>query len=128
MAKVYKRSRRDILEGADVLIAGLFSAKQKDYEAVLDATAVLVTAAGARVVGRVAQRRGVSDGGVALMGRPLSRQTLLRGGKVREIAQRCQDAQIDAVVLVNAITEHQRLTLEERFGCAVLSRTELEQS
>lgn len=127
MAKVYKRSRRDILKGADVLIAGLFSAKQKDYEAIMDTTAALVTAAGARVVGRVTQRRGVSDGGVALMGRPLSRQTLLRAGKIREIAKSCQDDQINAVVLVNAITEHQRLTLEERFGCTVLSRTELEQ-
>jgi 50S ribosomal subunit-associated GTPase HflX len=127
MGKIYKRGRQDRLAETDVLIAGLFSAKQKDYEVVMDAIAALATARGARVVGRIVQRRGVSDGGVAVMGQPFSRQTLLREGKIREIAQRCQDDLIGAVVLVNAITEHQRLILEERFGCPVLSYTELEQ-
>jgi 50S ribosomal subunit-associated GTPase HflX len=127
MGKVCKSSRQDRLAGTDILIAGLFSARQKDYEAVLEATAALATARGARVVGRIVQRRGVSDGGVAVMGRPFSRQALFGAGKVREIAQRCQDDRIGAVVLVNAITDHQRLILEERFGCPVLSHTELEQ-
>ncbi len=61
------------------------------------------------------------------MTRPLSRQTLLGAGKVREITERCQKDHIGAVVFVNALTEHQRLILEERFGCPVLSRVELEQ-
>lgn len=127
MGKVYKSGRQDRLAGTDILIAGLFSAKQKDYEAVMEATAALATARGARVVARIVQRRGVSDGGVAVMGRPFSRQTLLGPGKIREIAQRCQDERIGAVVLVNTMTDHQRLILEGRFGCPVLSRTELEQ-
>jgi 50S ribosomal subunit-associated GTPase HflX len=127
MAKVYKSSRRDRLAGADVLIAGLFSAKEKDYEGLVQATAALATARGGRVLGRIVQRRGVSDGGVAAMTRPFSRQTVLTAGKIREIAQRCQADQIGAVVFVNVLTERQRLILERRFGCPVLSRIELEQ-
>lgn len=128
MAKVYKSGRQDHLAGADVLIVGLFSAKQKDYEAVMDAAAALATARGARVVGRIAQRRGVSDGGVAVMALPFSRRTVLTAGKVREIARRCQVDRIGAVVLVNSLTDRQRLILEEQFGCPVLSQAELERS
>lgn len=127
MAKVYKSSRHDHLAGADVLVVGLFSAKEKDYEAVIETVAALATARGARVLGRIIQRRGVSDGGVASMTRPFSRQTLLTAGKIREIARRCQTDQIGAVLLVNTLTDHQRLILEGRFGCPVLSRTELDQ-
>lgn len=60
------------------------------------------------------------------MRRPFSRQTLLGAGKVREIAERCQDGQINAVVLVNTVTDRQRQILEGRFGCPVLSSGELE--
>lgn len=126
MGKVYKQARRDRLAGADVLIVGFFSAKQKDYEAVMEATATLAAALGARVAGLVAQRRGVSDGGVAVMGRPFSRQTLLRPGKVRELAQRCRAERIGAVVFVNALSDRQRLILEARLGCTVVHRGELE--
>jgi hypothetical protein len=104
MAKVYKTGRQDRLAGTGVLVAGLFSAKETDYEAVTEATAVLSTARGARVLGRIVQRRGVSNGGVAAMARPFSRQTVLTLGKIREIARRCQADQIGAVVFVNSLT------------------------
>lgn len=126
MAKVYRSSSQDRLVGTDTLIAGLFSAKEKGYEAVMEATADLATARGARVLGRIVQRRGVSDGGVAAMTRPFSRRTLLTGGKIREIAQRCRADQIGAVVFVNALTDRQRWILEAEFCCPVLSRAELE--
>ncbi|NUP49993.1 MAG: hypothetical protein HOW97_22175 [Catenulispora sp.] len=126
MSKVYKNAGPDRLAGADILIAGLFSAKRKDHEAVMTATAALATARGGRVVGQVVQRRGVSHGGVAVMDQPFSRQTLFGSGKVREIAELCQRGRIGAVVLVNALTDPQRRTLEARFGCPVLSRAELE--
>lgn len=128
MTRVYKSSRQDRLAGAGVLIAGLFSGREKDYEAVVEATAALITARGGRVLGRAVQRRGVSDGGVAAMTRPYSRQTLLTAGKIREIAFRCQADGIGAVVFVNALTDHQRLILEGRLGCPVLSRAELERT
>jgi 50S ribosomal subunit-associated GTPase HflX len=126
MTRVYKSDRGDVLAGADVLIVGLFSAKQKDYEAVIDAIATLATARGAHVLDRIVQRRGVSDGGVAVMARPFSRRTLLRAGKVREIAHRCQADQIGAVIVVNPLTNRQRHILEEQLGCPVLTRTDLE--
>jgi 50S ribosomal subunit-associated GTPase HflX len=52
---------------------------------------------------------------------------VLSTGKVREIAERCRADRIGAVVFVNALTEHQRLILEERFGCPVLTHADLEQ-
>lgn len=117
----------NLLPEVDVFIAGLFSANVRQHEAIMDATAALATARGARVVGRVVQRRGVSHGGVATMTWPYSRQTLFGAGKVRELADRCRAERVGAVVVVNALTEHQRLILEERLGCAVLSRADLEQ-
>lgn len=135
MGKVYKSAGQsagqnagpDRLAGTGILIAGLFSAKQRDHEAVMTATAALATARGAHVVGRVVQRRGVSHGGVAVMDRPFSRQTLFGAGKVGEIAELCRNDRIGAVVLVNTLTDRQRRNLEARFGCPVLSRAELEQ-
>ncbi|MFI6493940.1 hypothetical protein [Streptomyces sp. NPDC050564] len=49
------------------MIVGDFSAKEKDAIELMDAAAAQLTASGARVVGRIVQRRGVSDGGVKKM-------------------------------------------------------------
>jgi 50S ribosomal subunit-associated GTPase HflX len=57
---------------------------------------------------------------------PYSRHMVLGAGKVREIAERCQADHIGAVILVNALTDHQLLILEERCGCPIFSRVELE--
>lgn len=55
------RNLDDPLDGADVVLIGLFSAKEKQYEARLDELAALAEARGSRVVGRYVQRRGASD-------------------------------------------------------------------
>ena len=73
--------------GADVVLVGYFSAKQKDFEALMASAATELAAHGARVVVQIVQRRGVSDGGVQKMGLPYSSRTLLSYGKVREVAQ-----------------------------------------
>lgn len=125
MAKVYKSSAQNCLTGADILIAGLFSAKDKDYEAAMVTTANLATARGAHVVDRIVQRRGVSDGGVLAMTRPFSRQTLLIAGKVREIVLLCHERHIGAVVFVNALTARQSQILADKFGCPVFSHADL---
>ncbi|GAA4225898.1 50S ribosomal subunit-associated GTPase HflX [Streptosporangium album] len=113
------------LAEADVLLVGLFSAKQKDHAAVMDELAELAGALGARVVGRFVQRRGVSDGGVAKMSRPYSSRTLVSTGKAREIAAARKEHGASAVIFANALTGHQREVLTEIFGCAVISRTDL---
>ena len=125
------RALGDPLDGADVVLIGLFSAKDKQYEVRLDEVAARAEARGARVVGRHVQRRGASDrwrerpGGAARMSRPFSRRTLLTHGKMREIADECRAAQIDAAIFVNTLTPVQRAVLAELLGCLVLSGDDL---
>ncbi|WP_199853946.1 hypothetical protein [Plantactinospora sp. BB1] len=113
------------LAGADVMLVGLFTAKDKKFDAKLDFLAASVEAHGGRVVGRHVQRRGVSHGGAAKMTSPFSRRTLLGPGKAREIAQASRAAGVDVAVFVNPLTEHQRTVLGDMFGCLVISGEDL---
>lgn len=106
------------------MLVGYFSAKEKDFGALMDSAAAELAARGARIVGRFVQRRGVSDGGVAKMSLPFSSRTLLRSGKVREVAAACEEARADAAVFVAPLTELQRRTLTGLLGCAALSLVE----
>lgn len=109
-----------------MVIVGLFSAKEKDYQARLDAAGQAVTELGGRVVAALVQRRGVSDGGVAAMSRPFSSRTLVSSGKVREIAEACARRQADAVVFINPLTAHQIRVLSAALGTSVASLTEFD--
>ncbi|WAU78704.1 hypothetical protein O1Q96_02390 [Streptomyces sp. Qhu-G9] len=113
-----------VLEGADVVVAGHLSAKRKDFAALMDTAEADLTARGARVVGRVVQRRGVSDGGVRKMHLPYSSRTLMSYGKVRELAALCERSGADAVVFLNVLTERQHLVLTRLLGCPAVSLTE----
>ncbi|MEW1690841.1 hypothetical protein ACIQOF_03635 [Streptomyces sp. NPDC091265] len=62
-----------VVAGADVVVVGYFSAKQKDFSSLMDVAVADVTALGARVVGRIVQRRGVSGGGSGRWGCPIHR-------------------------------------------------------
>lgn len=97
--------------GADVLLVGYFSAKQKDFAALMASAAAELAARGVRVVDQKVQRRGVSDGGARKMGLPYSSRTLLSYGKVREVAEACDQADADAVIFVAPLTERQRRVL-----------------
>jgi 50S ribosomal subunit-associated GTPase HflX len=116
---------------ADVVVVGLFSAKEREFEVRLDELAVLVEARGGRVVARYVQRRGASDrwnerpGGVARMSQPFSRRTLLTQGKAREIAEFCQTAGVDAAIFVNVLTAVQRTVLADMLGCHIFSGEDL---
>ncbi|MFG3704724.1 hypothetical protein ACGF7U_08315 [Micromonospora sp. NPDC047670] len=114
-----------ILAGADVVLVGLFSAKDKEFGAKLDRLAASVKAHGGRVVSRHVQRRGVSHGGAAKMTEPFSRRTLFSPGKAREIAQACRAAEVGVAVFINPLTEHQRAVLGDMFGCRVISGEDL---
>ncbi|KQX54512.1 hypothetical protein ASE09_32300 [Streptomyces sp. Root66D1] len=83
----------------------------------MDAAAEALSGRGARVLGRFTQRRGVSDGGVARMALPFSSRTLLRQGKVREVAEACARSGADAVVFLPSLTERQRRALTDALGC-----------
>ncbi|EWM63466.1 MULTISPECIES: hypothetical protein [Micromonospora] len=129
-----KRYVSDPLDGADVVLVGLFPAKDKDYEARLDRLAAVAEQRGARVVGRFVQRRGVSDrwharpGGATRMSQPFSRRTLLTHGRLREIAEACREAGVDAAVFVNTLTPVQRTVLADLLGCLVISADDLGRS
>ncbi|MFJ6480032.1 hypothetical protein ACIQK6_07830 [Streptomyces sp. NPDC091682] len=111
--------------GADVVLVGYFSAKQKDFETLMASAATELAAHGARVVAQIVQRRGVSNGGVRKMGLPYSSRTLLSYGKVREVALVCEQANADAVVFVASLTERQQRTLTEMLGRPSVSLSDI---
>lgn len=102
-------------------MVGYFSAKQKDFETLMASAAAELTARGARVGVQIVQRRGVSDGGVQKMGLPYSSRTLLSYGKVREVAEACDQASVDAVVFVASLTERQQRVLTAMLGRPAVS-------
>ncbi|MEU2494693.1 hypothetical protein [Streptomyces sp. NPDC007883] len=111
--------------GADVVLVGYFSAKQKDFEALMASAASELAAHGARVVVQIVQRRGVSDGGVQKMGLPYSSRTLLSHGKIREVAQACDQVKADAVIFVATLTERQQCTLTDLLGRPAVSLADI---
>ncbi|WP_308166367.1 hypothetical protein [Actinomadura sp. NEAU-AAG7] len=121
-----------MLSGSGVLVAGLFSAKQKDYAETMSVLVGEVERLGGRVMGQFVQRRGVSGGkkghapgGRTNMDRPYSSRTLMSTGKVREIAAVRVETDAKAVVFANELTTRQRTVLAELLGCPVLSYGDL---
>jgi hypothetical protein len=113
-----------VISGADVVLVGLFSAKSKDHAKTMDDAARRVESLGGRVVARLVQRRGVSQGGAAAMSWPLSRRTLVSEGKAHEITVACDARNAAAVVFVNLLTPHQERTLTGLCGRPVVSLSE----
>ncbi|MGW7416309.1 hypothetical protein [Streptomyces sp. NPDC054863] len=110
-----------IAEGTEVVLVGYFSGKQKDFAALMDTAAQQATEHGVRVVGRIVQRRGVSDGGARKMALPYSSRTLLSYGKVREAAALCEQTDADAALFLPTLTERQRRVLTGMLGCPAVS-------
>lgn len=108
-----------------MVLVGYFSAKQKDFETLMASAVAELTARGAQVVVQIVQRRGVSDGGVRKMGLPYSSRTLLSYGKVREVAQACDQANADAVVFVASLTERQQRVLTAMLGRPAVSLSDI---
>lgn len=111
--------------GAGVVLVGYFSAKQKDFATLMASAAEQLAARGAHVVGQFVQRRGVSHGGVHKMSLPFSSRTLLSYGKVREVAEACEQTDARAVIFVAALTERQRHTLTAMLGRPALSLSDV---
>ncbi|MGI5247287.1 hypothetical protein [Dactylosporangium sp. CA-139066] len=110
----------------EVVLVALFSAKERDHEARLDAVEARLAALGARVRQRFVQRRGVSDGGVRLMTAPLSRRFVIRPGKLAEVAAAAERDGVDAVVFLNDLSDYQRRWLTARLGRPVLAAVDLD--
>ncbi|MGW0562771.1 hypothetical protein ACWDZ4_19665 [Streptomyces sp. NPDC003016] len=108
-------------ERTDVVLVGYFSGKQKGFAALMDTAAQQAAKHGARVVGRIVQRRGVSDGGARKMALPYSSRTLLSYGKVREAAALCDRTNADAALFLTSLTERRRRVLTGMLGCPAVS-------
>ncbi|WP_241740953.1 hypothetical protein [Streptomyces sp. L2] len=119
------RAPRVTVAGADVVLVGYFSAKRKDFDTVMASAAGEVAALGGRVVARMVQRRGVSDGGVQKMGLPYSSRTLLSHGKIREVIEACDRTDADVVVFVASLTGHQRCVLTATLGRPAVSLSDI---
>ncbi|MEU9864837.1 hypothetical protein AB0D99_28565 [Streptomyces sp. NPDC047971] len=104
-----------VVAGRGVVLVGFFSARRKDFGALMEAAAGEVAARGGRVVGEVVQRRGVSRGGARLMGSPYSSRTVLGSGKVCEAVELCGRTGADAVVFVTPLTDRQCVVPAEVF-------------
>ncbi|MFD5517473.1 hypothetical protein [Streptomyces sp. NPDC127066] len=111
--------------GADVVLVGRFSAKEKNFAALMDAAAAELAVRGARVVGRITQRRGVSDGGARKMNLPYSSRTLLSSGKVLEVAALCEETDAALVVFVTSLTDRQQSVLTGIFDRPAMSLAEI---
>ncbi|MFF1905185.1 hypothetical protein [Kitasatospora sp. NPDC058218] len=120
-----RQAARLTVAGAQVVVVGYFSAKEKDFATLMASAATELAARGARVVGQIVQRRGVSDGGARKMGLPHSSRTLLSHGKVREVADTCEQADADAVIFVASLTERQRHALTAILGCPAVSLADI---
>lgn len=111
--------------GADVVLVGYFSAKEKDFATQMTSADQALTARGMHVIKQFVQRRGVSHGGVKKMSLPFSSRTLLSYGKVREVAEACEQAGADAVVFVASLTERQRRVLTAMLGRPAVSLSDV---
>lgn len=107
------------------MIVGCFSGRQKDCAALMDSAARELETLGARVVGRIVQRRGVSDGGARKMALPFSARTLLPYGKVREAALLGEKTAAEAAVFVTTLTPRQRRAPTGMLGCPAVSLAEV---
>jgi hypothetical protein len=111
--------------GARVFVCALLSARRKNPESVLDTVVVELEREGARVVGRMLQRRGVSrsrfPGGAAKMDKPLTQRGLFSSGKLKELASMTKSSGAELLIIHNAITNGQRNVLADLTSCRVYS-------
>lgn len=107
-----------------LIVVGLFSARFDNPTGELTALTTRLEAAGAQIVGRVMQRRGVSrakrPGGSKQLDLPMG-PALISDGKARELATLCRETGVDLVVTLNVLTEGQRKKLAKITGVDVVS-------
>jgi 50S ribosomal subunit-associated GTPase HflX len=117
------------LDDERVIIAALFSARDRDAAAAIATLTARVERAGATVVATVVQRRGVSRahraGGAQRMDQPLSAQTVFSRGKADELALACREHGATAVVFLNHLTSGQRAHLAALCETRVFDADEL---
>lgn len=110
------------IRGKTCIVVALVSAKDKAALEQIGEIEAELGCSGAKLGGRIVQRRGVSRGGVAKLNRPLSPATVISAGKVQELASLVRESGADFVVFLNELTASQVERVEEITGCRVLLR------
>jgi hypothetical protein len=105
--------------GKTCVVVALVSAKDKTALERIAGIEAELCRGGARIVGRMVQRRGVSKGGVAKLNRPLSPATVISAGKVQELASLVRESGADLIVFLNELTSGQAERIEEITSCRV---------
>ena len=106
--------RTDGIASETAILVGVLLSDRTDYEHPLDELQGLAETAGARVVGRLTQRRDVPDV-----------TTYLGKGKLAELTQLAGGTDADVVLFDNDLSPAQIRNLEQSLSIKVLDRTEL---
>ncbi len=114
LSNVNERDRNQSVESEAAVLAGVLSHDDKSAFNPLDELQGLAETAGARVVGRLTQRREKPVGA-----------TYLGTGKVEELAQLVAANDADVILFDNDLNPAQTRNLEKATGVKVLDRTEL---
>ncbi len=97
-----------------LVVAAETRALRDSFEAELSEFEALASAAGARIIERIVQRRDAPDAA-----------TLVGSGKAHEIAQRAQDKAADLLLVLNDLRPRQRRNLETIVPLPIVDRTML---
>lgn len=114
-----------IFNDKKIVITGVISAKINLEEYLSPLRNLIVLNKG--VISEVfIQRRGSSrsnkPGGSKKMDKPLNRNTLISKGKIKELQILISKSNIDLVIFINPLTEHQKSTLETEIGVQIISK------
>jgi 50S ribosomal subunit-associated GTPase HflX len=113
------------LSGARCILAGVVSTRDRSAPQRLDDLEAQLCAAGATVVARVVQRRGVSRtrAGRGFKNSPdvISPATLLGSGKTQELVDAVTAHHATLVVFLNSLRAGQAARLAELTGCEIIS-------
>lgn len=122
------------LRGEKVILVALFSLRQRDRAALMEALANRVAAHGGEVVAQVIQLKGVSrgpirgPGGVRRMQSPsqaLSSSTFIGTGKAREVGETRERTGATLIITFNSLSRTQQERLEAVVGAPVRSAESL---
>jgi GTP-binding protein HflX len=111
---VYELKRTEGVAREATVLVGVVLPGQQQTGAALEELEGLATAAGARVVGELVQRREAPD-----------KTTYLGSGKVEELHRLVEHTDADAVIFDNDLSPGQTRNLERALSVKVLDRTEL---
>lgn len=113
------------LKGSRCVVAAVISVKDKTAQKRVDDLEAQLVAAGAVVVARVVQRRGVSrarnHASFMNFDAVMSAATVLGSGKTKELAAVVDAERADVVVFLNPLRDSQTTRLASLTGCRVLS-------